>query len=225
MKRLLSFSLFGQNKIYTYGMLRNLELAQQIYVGWEVAVYVDGTVPAEMIRFIEELGGAVRPMSQRIHPVMQRFLAIADAEYSHVAIRDADSRLSFREFAATQDWIDSGRTLHVMRDHRRHQAAIMGGMWGCKGGAVPDIAEQILASGELSSDYGFDQQWLAENIWPRFVNDSLVHDTYRSGPGERRPFPGSEPRNRFVGQRFDERCRAISSKGRRAKDWYTIRQR
>ena len=40
--------------------------------------------------------------------------------------RDADSVLSKRESAAVQDWLRSGKTLHVMHDHHQHGAPILG---------------------------------------------------------------------------------------------------
>ena len=30
------------------------------------------------------------------------------------------------------EWVDSGKLVHVMRDHPYHTEPIMGGMWGCK---------------------------------------------------------------------------------------------
>lgn len=40
--------------------------------------------------------------------------------------RDADSVLSARESAAVQDWLRSGKTLHVMHDHPHHGVPILG---------------------------------------------------------------------------------------------------
>ena len=51
---------------------------------------------------------------------------------------------------AVDEWIKSGKSLHVMRDHPAHripagtnQMSILGGMWGLKSKVLP-ITEMIL---------------------------------------------------------------------------------
>ena len=44
--------------------------------------------------------------------------------------RDLDSRPTRREVAAVEEWLDSSKAVHIMRDHPSHKAAIMAGMWG-----------------------------------------------------------------------------------------------
>ena len=46
--------------------------------------------------------------------------------------RDLDSRLSERENAAVQEWLKSNKSIHVMRDHIKHDFTILGGLWGTK---------------------------------------------------------------------------------------------
>ena len=38
----------------------------------------------------------------------------------------------YREIAAVQEWWQSEKSFHIMRDHPQHQTAILGGMWGIK---------------------------------------------------------------------------------------------
>ena len=46
--------------------------------------------------------------------------------------RDLDSRSNERELAAVQEWLDSSKEFHFMRDHPQHKTTILGGLWGCK---------------------------------------------------------------------------------------------
>ena len=46
--------------------------------------------------------------------------------------RDLDSRLNDREQAAVQEWLNSKKEFHIMRDHPMHGWPILGGLWGCK---------------------------------------------------------------------------------------------
>ena len=49
----------------------------------------------------------------------------------HFIIRDADSRLSRRDFCAVEEWLKSGKMFHVLRDHPSHSNfPISGGLWG-----------------------------------------------------------------------------------------------
>ena len=46
--------------------------------------------------------------------------------------RDLDSRLSDREQGAVQDWLDSNKSVHVMRDHINHDFPMVGCCWGTR---------------------------------------------------------------------------------------------
>ena len=46
--------------------------------------------------------------------------------------KDLDYRLSLRETAAVQEWLDSNMIFHVMRDHPLHRMKVPAGMWGIK---------------------------------------------------------------------------------------------
>lgn len=51
-------------------------------------------------------------------------------------MRDADARLSQRDYAAVQEWMTSTRPFHSFKDHSLHKVPIMGGMWGAVGGLL-----------------------------------------------------------------------------------------
>ena len=57
MKGLVSFTLFGDNPIYTYGALRNLQIWQSSEFDVDCRFYVGDTVP-EYVRHSLELSGA-----------------------------------------------------------------------------------------------------------------------------------------------------------------------
>ena len=61
-----------------------------------------------------------------------RFLPLLDPRVEVVVSRDLDSRLTAREQAAVEDWLETGLTFHVMRDNPHHGTEILGGMWGAR---------------------------------------------------------------------------------------------
>ena len=46
--------------------------------------------------------------------------------------RDLDSRFSDREKFAVQEWLNSNKSHHIMRDHPHHDFEVLGGLWGSK---------------------------------------------------------------------------------------------
>jgi hypothetical protein len=120
-----------------------------------------------------------------------------------MVVRDVDSRPTRREFAAVEEWLASGKALHIMRDHPHHKVVILGGMWGCRGSAIPDM-EAMVDSWKLWAKKGQDQDFLRDVIYPRFKEDLLVHSDLYQYQGELcKPFPIPRQRGEFVGAIID----------------------
>ena len=68
----------------------------------------------------------------KLYPMNWRFLPTMDAQVSQFMSRDLDSLITKREVSAVEEWLISQKSFHMMRDHPKHQAEIMGGLWGMK---------------------------------------------------------------------------------------------
>ena len=144
MNKVISFSLWCQDKaldgynyqthnMYCFGAIRNLELKKQYYKDWIFRYYVNSTVPQEVQDKLIELGGELVDMTNSKIPGMYwRFLSIEDKIIDLFIVRDVDSRINKREEDAVNEWIQSDKILHIMRDHPHHYYKILGGMWGFK---------------------------------------------------------------------------------------------
>ena len=45
--------------------------------------------------------------------------------------RDLDSRITFRELAAVQEWLNTpDKSIHAMRDNPAHNIGLLGASWG-----------------------------------------------------------------------------------------------
>ena len=131
MRKIISFSLWGDNPKYTVGAIRNAELALQIYPSWICYFFVSENVPKEIIDvllsykntrvFFKQGNGDWRSM-------FWRFETSYDPTIDISIFRDTDSRLSYREKYAVDEWLDSDKTFHIMRDHPYHGFPILGGM-------------------------------------------------------------------------------------------------
>jgi hypothetical protein len=202
----LSFSLWGCDKVYNIGIIRNAILSKKLYPEWKFVVFYDESVPLETIVTLEMLDVKLINMSNsKIYGMFWRFLAIDFDDCEYAIFRDADSRISKREVSAVNAWIESKKALHIMRDHPAHiipygndSVGIMGGMWGIKGRLL-NITDLISNYQFITHEkiYGNDQKFL-KIIYEMFKNDSMVHDEFY----EKKSFPIKREGKRFIGERI-----------------------
>lgn len=204
-KKIISFSLWGDNPKYTVGAIKNAELAPIIYPDWNCRFYIAQTVPQAIADKLLELNHVevVRLNSkQDWEASLWRFYPADETDVAVMISRDTDSRLNWRERAAVDAWMTSDKLFHIMRDHPLHHSPIMAGMWGVKAGLFKDIKGMIKAYLALVNqshiNYGIDQQFLANIIYPLVQDRSLVHDEIFAG----KPFPTERYSCQFVGQAF-----------------------
>lgn len=205
-KKIVSFSLYGNQPLYIEGALRNADLIPDVYQGWVARFYVSDEISQSVVQRLENAGAQVQRAKRRgtFDGTFWRFLAAGDNDLQAVVFRDTDSRPSRREFSAVEQWLASGKSLHIMRDHPEHRVIIMAGMWGCLGGAIPDM-EALIDQWGLWERKGVDQVFLREVIYPRFKNDLIVHSDLYSYAGEFcRPFPIERTKGEFVGAVIDQ---------------------
>ena len=120
--KLITFSLYGHKSKYVLGLYENLALAPSIYPGWNIRVYLDKDHYA--IHKIRREHPTVQIVERTSVPgsrgMFWRLEALYDINYSHVIVRDSDSRLHEREANLTNEWIASGKEIHAIRDHPAH---------------------------------------------------------------------------------------------------------
>jgi hypothetical protein len=182
MRRIIAFSLYGTWAKYTVNAVINCMLAPAVYPGWVCRFYLDDTVPpgiVALLRSFEYVELVEMPRHQDAGAMLWRFLPAAETGVDAMISRDADSWLGSREAACVQDWLASGLEFHMIRDHCYHLQPIMGGLWGARGGALPEMAKWVADF----SRYGTrDQRFLAERVYPIAVSRSLIHQGEQHDP-------------------------------------------
>ncbi len=200
MKKIISFSLWGDNPKYTIGALYNANLAKIIYPDWLCRFYVGSDVPKDILYRLTNL-----PNTQIIEKnsandwtgMFWRFEASSDSDI--VIFRDTDSRLNMREYAAVNDWLSKDKTFHIMRDHPHHAFPILGGMWGYKQNPKYNILK-LLKEFIPTNEYGTDYNFLGKILYPIIENDKTVHDPFF----DKIDFPTLRHNKEFVGDVFDQ---------------------
>lgn len=215
MKKVIAFSLWGNNPKYTVGAIRNAQIAQKLFPDWECWFYIGNGVPDQTIEILEELPNTkCIQMSSDSKKEWQgmywRFLPASDPTVDVMISRDTDSRLSKREKAAIDEWLDSDRGFHVMRDHPAHCIGILGGLWGAKRGCIPEMKDLIEQHITKENRWGIDQDFLVQHIEQKVNKNWMEHDSFygiEARDNYKLGFPTPRDKNTmfFVGQPFNEK--------------------
>jgi hypothetical protein len=202
MKKIISFSLWGDIPRYTEGAIRNAELALEVYSDWICRYYIGKNTPIEIIGRLNEFDNTELYIMNEPGDwtgMFWRFCAASDLDVDVMISRDVDSRLTLREKFAVDEWLESDKDFHIMRDHPYHNAPILGGMWGVRNGLLLDMVEDI-AKYSKGDFWQVDQNFLRECVYSKIKDEAFVHDEYF----EKNLFPVERESGYFVGQAFDE---------------------
>jgi hypothetical protein len=210
--KVISFSLYGDNPIYTIGCIKNAILKKTLFPEWEMWVYYNDTVPENILFELKELNVNLINTNEfnGFFGSLWRFRPINNENVEFFISRDCDSRLSERDKVAVDEWIDSGKSFHILREHPiGHYWPMNAGMWGAKGNSILNIKESIdsyLLENPMFYDKSIDQIYLMNVIYPIAVKDLFLHDEYYNYEG----FGTNIKRDRklddfaFIGESIDE---------------------
>jgi hypothetical protein len=220
----ISFSLWGDNKVYTYGMIENVLLAREIYPGWTVRVHYNDTVPECIVTWLKQQDnvesvhhpGTVKKASN----TLWRFEDLFSSDT--VIVRDSDSRLNTREKAAVDEWLTSDKDFHIMRDHQHHTVPIAAGMFGTRNNVCNlltfknntrnyNICPVDFIDGKTlmknftdqlrneDNKYMIDQIFLYHYVYPSVILNTIVHASHNKYEPFAKEFPNTEYTG-FVGE-------------------------
>lgn len=201
--KIISYCLWGSNPKYTIGAIKNAELANKYYPGWNSRFYCAKDVNTAVVSKLKSFPNVDVKLVDTKGDwkfTINRFLPMSE-NIELMISRDTDSRIGDREVAAVNEWIKSGKSAHIMRDHPYHGGfPMLAGMFGVKGGIIKNVSALFNLIGQLPEQYHYDQIFLSKFIYPYIEKDVLVHDEIF----EKKPFPTKRNGLNFVGQAFDE---------------------
>ena len=210
--KVISFSLYGNDPIYTIGCIKNAQLLNSLFPGWEMWVYYNDTVPIDIINELRDLN--VKLIDTYEHKDffggLWRFQPIVESGVEYFISRDCDSRISQRDVTAVNEWIESGKTFHIIRDHPiGHGWPISAGLWGSKGSSISafnELKEKYLLENNRMWDRSIDQCFLRDVIYPIAATDVFVHDEYFNYEGIGQPIKQDRAIDNFafIGESIDE---------------------
>jgi len=199
MKKIISFSLWGDNPKYTIGAIRNADLALEVYPEWVCRYYVGDSTPQDIIDELEKRTN-VEVVKMGVqgewNSMFWRFYPIGDSDTEIMISMDCDSRLSNREKVCVDEFINSDKMFHTMLDHPWH-GGIMGGMWGAKRGVL-DKMKELIDVWPKTNQWQTDQSFLNTIIAPMVNNTIMIHDSINL-----KNFTIKRENYHFVGEVFD----------------------
>ena len=215
--KLITFALWGQNPKYLVGAIRNAELAAEIYPDWKCRFYIAASVPPYIVYELEKFDNVQivqKPEWGDWTFSFNRFFPMSEDGVEVMISRDVDSRLTRREEDAVNEWLNSDKGFHIMRDHPWHYTyPILAGMFGCKKDIVDNISTDINLFTKIDS-YHSDQEFLKKNIYPKIKNNVIIHDEFSEGCS----FPTPRQNYEFVGQVFNENEQTVEEHLKVLKD-------
>lgn len=180
-----SFCLYGPEDPYYYrGMLENLELIQKHFPGWKTYIYL-GTDVSESVRerlaaypFVVLRETGITGPKTMVH----RFFAIDEPEVDLMLVRDADSRVHWKDRWAIREFVRHSQYVgHSIRDNVVHRIELCGGLWGMR--KIPEVSIRALhdqyAANEAADPgrprlNGYDQDFLKLYVYPLLVPRGLL---------------------------------------------------
>jgi hypothetical protein len=185
MKKVITFSLWGDNPTYNIGAIRNAEDAIKWYPDFECWFYIhENSVPRETIEKLKVIKNTKIFMksgnveNEDCKPRMWRFEAIDNDDVEIMMSRDTDTRFLEREKLAVDEWLADNTLFHIMRDHPHHGFCILAGMFGTK--KIPQLLNWIKVMDLYSKTDNrmYDQDFLRDHIYPLIKNDSTIHASF-----------------------------------------------
>lgn len=191
-KKIISFSLWGQQRGYLCGALANAKLAQELFPEWRCRFYTAANTPKRIVDDLRSLGAeiVIKPEPLGYIGLFWRFEVVYDdPEVERFIVRDTDSRLTPRDAAMVKEWENSKLPGHIIRDCESHCAWMLGATWGLCPAFMPDFRERIAdfweewCEGETEKGYeskrgkffGVDQEFLSRKIFPVIRDHHIAH--------------------------------------------------
>jgi hypothetical protein len=172
-------------------MLENVFLAGKHFPDWKVYIYYAPDVEQSIVNHLGACSNVVLCPTDitGAKNMIHRFFAIDEPGVDLMLVRDADSRIHWKDRWAIREFVASPQLAHTIRDNKEHTARMMGGLWGIKKAAgicVRDAYAHYIEDMSRGPRNAHDQNCLEDVIYPKVLSNLLVH--YSKAPvfeGER----------------------------------------
>ena len=199
MRKVISFCVWGNKNIYNYGIYENALIIPKLFPDWSMIVYYTKTANLKVINELKKFN-YVRciecDLPNHYKNNMLRFLAGIDINYDIAIFRDADSRLIQRDVVAVNEWINSGKDIHILRDNYWNgiENRISAGLWGVQREFLNKINFKEMfynfITQNLKNEKTLDEIFLQKFVYPHLnENNSIIHSPFHKWENWAKNFP------------------------------------
>jgi len=222
MVNVFSFCLYGppNPRYYPIPILENIYLVGTHFPDWKVIIYVGSDVHPHFVKQMSDYSNVIIRLTGVTGPanMIHRFFAIDEPNVEIMMVRDADSRVHWKDRWAIRDFLKQPKFFaHTIRDHIEHTSKLMGGLWGLRKSAGLNMKEQYdyfqkNPWEEPGGGWGHDQDFLSYMIYPKLAGRTLIHfSNRRNRPGEMgKKFPFEWSNDFFCGRVEDSTFRDLA---------------
>lgn len=183
-KKIFSYCVYGSQKKYCLGMLKNLEQINSLFPDFKVWIYIGNDVPQEYIDKYKTF--------QNVTLIHHDFTGgrltayryfVLENEFDIVLIRDADSRFGDRDLWCITHFLNSTSKIFTIRDHKWHGRELLAGQTGFKNFSIPVIKTfyDAFVKKRVNIDYyQNDQDFIIEYIFHRNKQDVIAYSEFHN---------------------------------------------
>ncbi len=216
--KVISFGVWGDNPLYTVGIIKNCTQIKSYYSDWVPWVYYNDTVSQDIVSELIALNVKIIHIAGRINDRINsiwRFQPCFDDSVDLFLSRDCDSRITHREMDLVNKWLQSSKELHIIRDHQYHQKPIMAGMFGIKRGELMNVLKNNLLDLQLRikeadapelHEYQIDENFLETKLFPFSFGKTMSHVS--AGAIYQDDIVIPRPNTNFIGCKIDSNERS-----------------
>jgi len=175
-KKVISYSLYGNKPKYIEGLRHNINLLDEVFSdpSWIFRVYYDDSVDES--KLISHDRAEYIKVENDKNYMFWRFYTWDDPEVDLFISRDIDDRLNFWDYNIISEWEKTDCDFITCRHHMQHSIPVMGGLWGAKPRKFSFSMKELInkySSTHPTSKYFNDQNFLCEVLWPLVAKKSL----------------------------------------------------
>ena len=122
-KKVISYCFYGgDSDRYSGGLLANAKVLETVFPGWHMYIYYDKSAAQDKLKAAAAMSKMIHTIDVNATPSLShlenkmswRFLPLEDPTVERFIARDCDSRLTPRDKAAVDAWVESGKKFHVV---------------------------------------------------------------------------------------------------------------
>jgi hypothetical protein len=185
----ISYSLYGRAEMYIGGLLKNCEIINETFPEFWIYVFVGNDFDHSILESLNTFKNIkiIHTGVSGHRNASYRFIVIDYEEVGIAFSRDCDSYVNRRDKYCIRKFLETDKKFQIIRDNLSHSTEIMAGMWGIKKGILSfkildKINEFYFKVGYVN--FGIDQVFLSNKIYPHVRDYSQVFDEFFHFPGE-----------------------------------------